>query len=103
IEQPPVLPAFVLGGECPVAIVREFLGGTFGADGTAPVLKRYGPGEEDGALDQPGYSHAVKPEHVTAQKAVIREILRLLARCSVRIEGAAISEYPVRHSDSSYA
>ncbi|HEV8534618.1 MAG TPA: aconitase family protein, partial [Candidatus Limnocylindria bacterium] len=103
IDQPPALPAFVLDDRCPRAFVREFLAGTFGADGTAPVLKRYGPGEEDGSLEQPGYSHAVKPEHVLAQKDVIRQLLRLLARCSVRTEGAAIREYPVRHSESSYA
>jgi aconitase A len=103
VEQPPCLPAFVLEERCPVAIVREFLGGAFGADGTAPVLKRYGPGEEDGILEQPGYSHAIKPGHVAAQKDVMRAMLRLLARCSVRTEGAAIREYAVRHSNSSYA
>jgi aconitase A len=103
IDQPPVLPSFVLDERCPVAIVREFLGGTFGADGTAPVLKRFGKGDEDGSLEQPGYSHAVKPEHVNAQKDVMRQLLDLLARCSVRTAGAAIREYPVRHSASSYA
>src|SRR5439155_14325508 len=73
IEQPPVLPAFVLDQRCPVAIVREFLGGTFGADGTAPVLKRYGPRDEDGSRGQAGRAHAVQPEPVAAQKAVLRE------------------------------
>jgi aconitase A len=102
IEQAPMLPAFVLDGRCPVAIVREFLGGTFGADGTAPVLKRFGQGEEDGSLEQPGYSHAVKPEHVNAQKDVMGQVLGILARCSVRTDGAAIRDYPVRHSESSY-
>ncbi len=43
IHQPPALPQFVLQPECPVAVVREFLGGLFGADGHAPVLKRQGP------------------------------------------------------------
>jgi aconitase A len=103
IDQPAVLPAFLLEDRCPVAIVREFLGGAFGADGTGPVLKRYGPAEDDGILEQPGYSHAVKPEHVSAQKHVMRQLLHLLGRCSVLTEGAAIREYPVRHSDSSYA
>ena len=45
---------------------------------------------------------AVRPEHVTAQKHVMRQLLGLLDRCSVRTEGAAIYEYPVRHSESSY-
>jgi aconitase A len=103
IHQPPALPSFVLDERCPVAIVREFLGGTFGADGTAPVLKRYGSDELDGFLEQPGYSHAVKQKHVAAQKDVMHQILRLLKRCSVKTEGAAIREYPVRRSESSYA
>ncbi|MDE2138316.1 MAG: aconitate hydratase AcnA, partial [Gammaproteobacteria bacterium] len=33
IHQAPTLPEFVLQPECPVAVVREFLGGLFGADG----------------------------------------------------------------------
>ena len=103
IHQAPVLPAFVLDPRCPVAIVREFLGGTFGADGNAPCLHRYGSGEEDATIEQPGYSHAVKPEHVAAQKEVICQILRLLERCSVRTEGAIIRQYAVRRSESSYA
>jgi aconitase A len=102
IDQPPALPDFILDERCPVAVVREFLGGTFGADGLAPILKRFGPGEEDGILEQPGYSHAVRPEHVDTQKDVMRQLLQLLARCAVRVEGAAIREYPVRHSASSY-
>jgi hypothetical protein len=102
IDQPAMLPKFLLEERCPVAVVREFLGGSFGADGTGPVLKRFGPAEDDGVLEQPGYSHAVKPEHVNAQKDVMRQLLGLLARCSVQTDGAAIREYPVRHSESSY-
>src|SRR5439155_21221811 len=102
IDQPPVLPRFILEERCPVAVIREFLGGAFGADGTGPVLKRFGPAEDDGILEQPGYSHAVKPEHVRAQKDMMRQIVELLARCSVLTVGAAIREYPVRHSESSY-
>jgi hypothetical protein len=33
----------------------------------------------------------------------MRQLLRLLARCSVATEGAAIRQYPVRRSESSYA
>src|ERR1041384_6760301 len=35
IAQAPTLPAFVLDDDCPVAVVREYLGGVFGADGRA--------------------------------------------------------------------
>jgi len=39
------LPKFVLEDNCPISIIREFLGGLFGGDGTAPCLckdKRFG-------------------------------------------------------------
>src|SRR6185437_999546 len=36
IDQAPALPEFVLDEHCPVAIVREFLGGLFGGTGTHP-------------------------------------------------------------------
>jgi hypothetical protein len=32
------LPHFVLNNDCPLAIIKEFLGGLFGGDGTAPYL-----------------------------------------------------------------
>src|SRR5438552_2237724 len=37
IDQAAGLPEFVRDRRCPVAVVREFLGGVFGADGTAPT------------------------------------------------------------------
>ena len=42
ITQAPALPAFVLEDACPVAVVREFLGGLFGADGHGPKLTSLG-------------------------------------------------------------
>jgi len=38
IMQYPSLPCFLLDKNCPKAILREFLGGLFGGDGTAPSL-----------------------------------------------------------------
>ena len=32
------LPKFILDDNCPLSIIREFLGGLFGGDGTAPCL-----------------------------------------------------------------
>src|SRR5262249_39260617 len=64
ITQPATLPAFVSDPSCPVAVVREFLGGLFGADGWAPVLRRNGGGEADASLSPPSYSQTAKPEHV---------------------------------------
>src|SRR5207253_8781651 len=63
IDQAPRLPDFVLDANCPVAVVREFLGGVFGADGTAPVLKRLSAREGSSILERPAYSQTARPEH----------------------------------------
>jgi aconitase A len=105
IDQPPSLPAFVLDERCPVAVVREFLGGLFGADGHAPVLHRWGrdANAEQASLGPPAYSQSAKPEHLAALKQQMQVLLGLLARCNVRVTGASIREYAVRRSASSYA
>src|SRR5439155_1560087 len=64
IDQGARLPDFVLDASCPVAVVREFLGGVFGADGTAPVLKRLSAREGNSILERPAYSRTARPEHV---------------------------------------
>src|SRR5207302_5325779 len=71
IDQAPRLPDFVLAEDCPVAVVREFLGGVFGADGSAPVLKRLGEREDDAILEQPAYSQTARPEHAAELRAVM--------------------------------
>src|SRR5207302_639634 len=102
IDQPPQLPAFVMLDVCPVAVVREFLGGLFGADGHAPTLHRWGKADHEASLNPPAYSQSAKPEFVEATKEVMREIVRLLVRCGVKARGAVIREYPTRQSSSSY-
>jgi homoaconitase/3-isopropylmalate dehydratase large subunit len=102
IHQAPTLPAFVLDDRCPVAMVREFLGGIFGADGHAPGLHRLSEREEDAILSPPAYSQSAKPEHVEQLKEVMRHLIRLLARCGVKTDGASVYEYPVRRAASSY-
>jgi aconitase A len=102
IQQVPMLPVFVLDESCPVAVVREFLGGIFGADGHAPTLHRWGEREEEATLETPAYSQSTIPEHVTALKQVMDDVIRLLARCGVKTDGAHIYEYPTRRAASSY-
>jgi aconitase A len=102
IDQEPSLPAFILDSRCPVAVVREFLGGVFGADGHAPVLQRHAGGDDKATLEQPAYSQAVRPEHVAQQRLVMDQLCMLLDRCGVDAAGARIYEYPVRHAASSY-
>jgi hypothetical protein len=100
IDQPACLPGFVLDARCPVAVVREFLGGVFGADGTAPVLKRLGA--ESAILERPAYSQTARPEHVADLKRVMDELVQLLGRCGVETDGARVYEFPVRRSASTY-
>jgi aconitase A len=102
IQQVPTLPAFVLDENCPRAVVREFLGGLFGADGHGPVLHRWGKREEEATLEPPAYSQSTIPEHVEALKQMMGDVTRLLARCGVKTDGANIYEYPTRRAASSY-
>ncbi|HUL18165.1 MAG TPA: aconitate hydratase AcnA, partial [Steroidobacteraceae bacterium] len=103
IEQAPSLPAFITRGNCPVAVVREFLGGLFGADGHGPTLHRSNHNKEYAAcLMPPAYSQSSKPEFVEQTRQLMGEIIRLLVRCGVKARGAAIREYLARHSASSY-
>jgi len=97
------LPAFLLDAACPVALVREFLGGAFGADGWAPSLKRLSAREEDAIFTLPAFSQSATPQHIAAQREVMKQMLRFLERCGVNIEGASINEYRTRHAASSYA
>jgi aconitase A len=102
IDQAPRLPDFVLDDRCPVAVVREFLGGVFGADGKAPTLKRLSEREGDAILEAPAYSQSVRPEHVQQLKELMDQLTHLLARCGVKTDGAKVYEFPVRRSVSSY-
>ncbi|HTV97782.1 MAG TPA: aconitate hydratase AcnA [Steroidobacteraceae bacterium] len=103
IDQAAFLPEFLLDVNCPVAVVREFLAGLFGADGHAPVLRRYGATEDEASLEPPAYSQSAKPEFVDSTKRKMTHILDLLARCGVEVQGAAIREYPTRRSASTYS
>jgi aconitase A len=102
IHQPAALPDFILDKSCPVAVVREFLGGMFGADGWSPRLHRQGKREEDSILQSPAFSQSAKPGHVSDLREMMNRMLILLSRCGVSTDGAKIYEYPTRRSDSSY-
>jgi len=102
IHQAPTLPTFVLDDHCPISMVREFLGGLFGADGKAPTLKRMSEHEKDAILQPPEFSQTAKPEHVETLKEMMESITHLLNRCGVKVGGATIFQYPVRRAASSY-
>src|SRR5205823_9765205 len=102
IDQPPRLPEFVLDPRCPVAVVREFLGGVFGADGHAPLLRNTNDDPKTACLSRVAYSQTTKPEHVEQLKKTMSVLLDLLGRCGVETDGANLFEFPVRRSTSSY-
>jgi aconitase A len=102
IDQPAALPQFVQEERCPVALVREFLGGLFGADGHAPVLHRLSSNEDGASLSAPVYSQSAKPEHIDSLERMMQTLIRLLVRCGVKARGSRIYRYPVRRSASSY-
>ena len=102
IGQEPGLPALLLEERCPRAIVREFLGGLFGADGHAPALGRQGPREEDAVLHAPAFSRTTIEPHAAALREVMHSLLRLLGRCGVKTDGANVYQYPIRRSASTY-
>jgi aconitase A len=94
IDQPAFLPDFVLRPECPVSVVREFLGGIFGADGHAPTLHRHGKTTDQASLEPPMYSQSAKPEFVDSTRQKMEHIIQLLSRCGVEVSGAVVREYP---------
>ncbi len=102
IDQPAFLPEFLLKPACPVSVIREFLGGTFGADGHAPTLRRYGKTTDQASLEPPMYSQSAKPEFVDSTRQKMDHIIELLSRCGVEVSGAVVREYPTRPSASTY-
>src|SRR6185437_1622484 len=102
IDQPSSLPQFVQEERCPVALVREFLGGLFGADGHAPKLHRQGPNEDSASLVAPAFAQSAKPEHVAQLRQLMQSLIGLLIRCGVKARGARIYQYATRHAESSY-
>ena len=102
IDQAAFLPEFLLRPECPVSVVREFLAGSFGADGHAPTLHRYGKATDQVTLIPPMYSQGAKPEFVDSTKAKMQHMIKLLSRCGVETSGAVVREYSTRRSASTY-
>jgi aconitase A len=102
IHLPPTLPEFALDLACPSAVVREFLGGMFGADGWAPRLGRQGYREESATLSPPAFSRVAPPEHVAGLKGMMAQVVQLLHRVGVKTDGHKVYEYPVRRAASSY-
>ena len=102
ISQSPTIPEFVLDPSCPVSVVREFLGGMFGADGHAPKLHQWGDREDESTLEPPAFSQSTIPAHLQQTREMFSQLIRLLSHCGVKTQGSQIYDYPTRRSKSTY-
>jgi hypothetical protein len=103
IHQAPELPRFVLDPSCPTSVLREYLGGVFGADGWAPALHRTSSDERSAGLVAPACSQTAKEEHVPQLREMMSRLVGLLDRCGVSTHGHKIYEYATRRSATTYA
>lgn len=75
------LPLFVTSSDCPVPIVREFLGGLFGGDGHTCILGMH-RGKRD-ILTSVSFSKSSLQPYQTSVRKVLCEISTLLNRCGI--------------------
>jgi len=81
INKPSILPEFILDESCPKPIVREFLGGLFGADGHTCVLGMH-RGKHD-LLSSVSFSRSKKHEHLDSLTKMMTDIQNLLTRFDI--------------------
>jgi intein/homing endonuclease len=82
VNQPGTLPDFILDGNCPRPIVREFLAGMFGGDGHTCVLGMH-RGKRD-ILSSVSFSKTKTYEHRASLQKMFEDIQKLLAKCGIR-------------------
>ena len=81
VTQETPLPPFLLKDDCPVSVVREFLGGLFGADGDSPNFKREMNGNHVPANASLIHHKAV--HLVDSLTEYMEQIVTLLEKCGV--------------------
>jgi DNA-directed RNA polymerase beta subunit/intein/homing endonuclease len=81
VTQPAVLPEFILDPNCPLPIVREFLGGLFGGDGHTCVLGLH-RGKRD-ILSSISFSQTKNKLHLDSLVQMMNDIKTLLARFDI--------------------
>ena len=81
INKPSILPEFILDESCPKPIVREFLGGLFGADGHTCVLGMH-RGKRD-LLTSVSFSRSKKNTHLDSLTKMMTDIQNLLMRFDI--------------------
>lgn len=81
-NQPGTLPTFVLDKNCPLPIVREFLGGLFGGDGHTCYLGLH-RGKRD-LMTSISFSQTKTEEHKDSLVQMIKDIQTLLTRFGIK-------------------
>jgi intein/homing endonuclease len=81
VNQPAILPEFILNPECPKPIIREFLAGMFGADGHTCYLGLH-RGKRD-LLSSIGFSKTRSYEHRESLNVMFNDIIGLFNRFDI--------------------
>jgi len=81
VNQPASLPAFILDPQCPLPIVREFLGGLFGGDGHTCVLGMH-RGKRD-ILSSISFSQTKHSNHLDSLMEMMNQLKTLFARFGI--------------------
>ena len=81
INQPALLPTFITDPDCPLPIVREFLGGLFGGDGHTCVLA-FHRGKRD-LLTSVSFSKSKSGSQLESLEKMMEQLQTLLARFDI--------------------
>jgi intein/homing endonuclease len=76
-------PTFVTDSECPLDVLREFLGGLFGGDGHAPYLHRRTRTASDVRLEHIKFSFTAKPEWDESMMIKMQQLRQMLHRFDI--------------------
>jgi hypothetical protein len=95
LTQPASLPAFLTAAGCPVSVKREFLGGLFGADGSAPYLHAE-KGKED-CFSSVALSFHTGNKFAASLTTMQTAVARLCADCGV---ANCVVDAPIPHPDA---
>jgi RNA polymerase Rpb2, domain 6/RNA polymerase Rpb2, domain 7/Intein splicing domain len=81
VNQPGQLPDFIMDESCPRPIIREFLGGLFGADGHTCYLGMHR--EKRDLLTSVSFSQSKQIQHLDSLQQMMENIKMLLGKCGI--------------------
>lgn len=77
VKQPSTLPEFLVDDNCPLPLIREFLGGLFGGDGQTCVISK-------NTFTYIGFSNSKVKTELDSLKAMMEQIKKWLARFDIK-------------------